>query len=146
MLITPKPGYAVISADITGAEDWLAAGYSGDPKLMEIYSSGKDSYVEFAAITGAVPPGPFATSPTSELEQIQRAAQNREAGDPVRRQETTLSKQLAVPPWKAARILNAHRAAYDVYWQWVADRARSRRESRIRRHRLRLAPVHPEYE
>ena len=57
MLITPKPGYAVISADITGAEDWLAAGYSGDPKLMEIYSSGKDSYVEFAAITGAVPPG-----------------------------------------------------------------------------------------
>jgi DNA polymerase I len=42
MLLQPKPGMALVAADIAGAEDWLAAGYSGDPKLIEIYSSGKD--------------------------------------------------------------------------------------------------------
>lgn len=38
--------------------------------------------------------------------------------------ETTLSRQLGVPVWKAGQILNAHRRAYSVYWQWVADRAK----------------------
>ena len=123
MLITPKPGYAVISADITGAEDWLAAGYSGDPKLMEIYSSGKDSYVEFAAITGAVPPGTVRDKSNKELEKIRAQHKIAKLAIQYGVQETTLSKQLAVPAWKAARILNAHRAAYNVYWQWVADRA-----------------------
>jgi hypothetical protein len=37
--------------------------------------------------------------------------------------ENTLSKQLGVQPWKAGRILNAHREAYAIYWQWVDDEA-----------------------
>jgi DNA polymerase-1 len=41
-LLTPRSGYALVTADITGAEDWLAAGYSGDPELMRIYSGGAD--------------------------------------------------------------------------------------------------------
>ena len=122
-LITPKPGYAVISADITGAEDWLAAGYSGDPKLMEVYSSGADSYIEFAIVTGALPPGSKRDKSNREMERIRaqhkiaKLAVNYGVG------ENTLSKQLGVQPWKAGRILNAHREAYAVYWQWVDDEA-----------------------
>jgi DNA polymerase I-like protein with 3'-5' exonuclease and polymerase domains len=122
-LITPKPGYAVISADITGAEDWLAAGYSGDPKLMEVYSSGADSYIEFAIVTGALPPGSKRDKSNREMERIRaqhkiaKLAVNYGVG------ENTLSKQLGVQPWKAGRILNAHREAYAIYWQWVDDEA-----------------------
>ena len=123
MLITPKPGYAVISADVTGAEDWLAAGYSGDPKLMEVYSSGADSYIEFAVVTGALPPGSRRDKSNREMERIR--AQHKVAKLAVNYGvgEGTLSRQLAVPVWKAGRILNAHREAYAVYWQWVDDQA-----------------------
>jgi hypothetical protein len=122
-LITPKPGYAIVSADITGAEDFLASGYSGDEKLMEIYSSGKDSYIEFAAVTGAVEPGTKRDKKNRELEVIR--AQHKVAKLAIQYgvQENTLSKQLGVPTWKAGRILNAHREAYSVYWKWVEDQA-----------------------
>ena len=123
-LIAPKPGYAVISADITGAEDWLASGYSGDPKLMEIYSSGKDSYVEFAAITGAVPPGTVRDKSNKELERIRAQHKIAKLAIQYGVQANTLSKQLGVPVWKASQILNSHREAYSVYWQWVEDQAK----------------------
>lgn len=122
-LITPKPGYAVVSADITGAEDWLAAGYSGDPKLMEIYSSGKDSYIEFAAITGAVPPGTTRDKSNKDLEKIRAQHKIAKLAIQYGVQSKTLSKQLGVPEWQAGRILVAHRTAYARYWAWVEDQA-----------------------
>jgi hypothetical protein len=42
---------------VTGAEDRLATGFSGDPELMRIYSSGEVGYLEFAAVTDADPLG-----------------------------------------------------------------------------------------
>lgn len=120
-LIKAKLGYAIVSADITGAEDWLASGYSGDPELMRIYSSGADSYIEFAQITGAVPPGTKRDKKNRELESIR--AQHKVAKLAIQYgvQENTLSKQLGVPVWRAGRILNSHREAYSVYWRWVQD-------------------------
>ena len=59
-----------MACDVTGAEDWLAAGYSGDPELMRIYSSGADSYMEFAAVTGEVPAGTRRDKSNTELEII----------------------------------------------------------------------------
>lgn len=123
-LIAPKPGYVVVSADVTGAEDWLAAGYSGDPKLMEIYSSGLDSYVEFAAVTGAVPPGTKRDKSNRDLEHIRAQHKTAKLAIQYGVQANTLSKYLGVPVWKASQILNSHREAYSVYWQWVADQAK----------------------
>jgi len=37
-LVCAPPGCAIVHADIVGAEAWLAAGFSGDPELMRIYS------------------------------------------------------------------------------------------------------------
>ena len=42
-LLAPRPGRALVACDVTGAEDWLAAGLTGDPGIMRIYSSGADS-------------------------------------------------------------------------------------------------------
>jgi DNA polymerase family A len=123
-LITPKPGYAIISADVTGAEDWLAAGFSGDPKLMEIYSSGADSYIAFATVTGALPEGSKRDKSNREMEKIRAQHKIAKLAIQYGVGETTLSRQLGVPVWKAGQILNAHRRAYSVYWQWVADRAK----------------------
>ncbi|HEX8815102.1 MAG TPA: DNA polymerase, partial [Terriglobales bacterium] len=36
----------------------------------------------------------------------------------------TLRKYLGVPLWKAQHIINSHKQAYAVYWQWVDDQAR----------------------
>ena len=69
-LITPWEGIALVSCDVTGAEDWLAAGFSGDPELIRIYSSGADSYMEFAAVTGAVAPGTRRDKTNRDLETV----------------------------------------------------------------------------
>jgi len=123
MLLTAKPGHAIVSADITGAEDWLASGYSGDPKLMEIYSSGKDSYIEFAAVAGTVPAGTVRDKSNRALENIRGQYKIAKLAIQYGVGPDTLSGQLGEPVWKAGQILNAHRRAYSVYWQWVADRA-----------------------
>jgi DNA polymerase I len=124
MLITPKPGYAVVSADITGAEDFLASGFSGDERLMEIYQSGKDSYIEFAAVTGAVPVGTVRDKKDRDLEAVR--AQHKVAKLAIQYGvgEDTLSKHLGVPVWKAGLIIASHKREYAVYWGWVADQAR----------------------
>ncbi len=122
-LLTPRPGYALVTADITGAEDWLAAGYSGDPELMRIYSSGADSYIEFAGVTGAVPAGTKRDKSNRELENIRAQHKTAKLAIQYGVQALTLAKYLGVPVWKAGQILNSHREAYNVYWQWVDDQA-----------------------
>jgi hypothetical protein len=128
MLLRAKRGYALVTADITGAEDWLAAGFSGDEKLMALYSSGLDGYMEFAAVTGAVPPGTKRDKGNPELEKIR--AQHKVAKLAIQYgvKENTLAKQLGVPVWKAGQIINAHKEAYSVYWQWVDDQAELAKE------------------
>ena len=127
-LLTPRLSYALVTADITGAEDWLAAGYSGDPELMRIYSSGADSYVEFAGITGAVPVGTKRDKSNRELETIRAQHKTAKLAIQYGVQANTLAKYLGVPVWKAGHIINSHRQAYNVYWQWVDDQAAKARK------------------
>jgi hypothetical protein len=120
-LITPRPGYAIVHADIVGAESWLAAGFSGDPELMRIYSSGADQYIEFAIVTGALPPGTKRDKNNREHENIR--AQHKTALLAINYgvKEKTLAIYLGVPEWKAAAIINAHKGAYAIYWGWAVD-------------------------
>jgi len=112
---------ALVSCDITGAEDWLAAGYSGDPELMRIYSSGADSYTEFAAITGAVPVGTKRDKSKKELEAIRAQHKTAKLAIQYGVAANTLGKYLGVPAWKAGHIINSHKTGYGVYWQWTED-------------------------
>jgi DNA polymerase-1 len=123
-LVAPRERMALVACDVTGAEDWLAAGFSGDPELMRIYSSGADSYIEFAAVTGAVPPGTKRDKSNKELEIIRSLHKTAKLAIQYGVGGETLSHYLGVPVWKARRIINSHRKAYAVYWQWVEDQAK----------------------
>jgi hypothetical protein len=127
-LITPREGMALISCDVTGAEDWLAAGFSGDPELMRIYASGADSYMEFAAVTGAVAPGTQRDRANKELEIIRAQHKTAKLAIQYGVGGETLSQYLGVPLWKAQRIINFHKLGYSVYWRWVEDQAKLAKE------------------
>jgi DNA polymerase-1 len=127
-LITPREGMAVVACDVTGAEDWLAAGFSGDPELMRIYSSDADSYIEFAAVTGAVPPGTKRDKNNKELENIRAQHKTAKLAIQYGVGGETLRKYLGVPLWKAQHIINSHKQRYAVYWQWVDDQAMCAKE------------------
>jgi hypothetical protein len=123
-LIAPRKGMALVTGDVTGAEDWLAAGFSGDPELMRIYSSGADSYVEFAAVTGAVTPGTKRDKKNKILEIIRAQHKTAKLAIQYGVGGKTLRQQLNVPLWKAQYIINCHKQKYAVYWQWVDDQAK----------------------
>ena len=120
-LITPREGYAIVHGDIIGAESWLAAGFSGDPELMRVYSSGADQYIEFAIAAGALPPGTVRDKSNREMERIR--AQHKIALLAINYgvKEKTLALYLGVPEWKAAAIINAHKTAYAQYWNWAEE-------------------------
>jgi hypothetical protein len=123
-LITPREGMALVSCDVTGAEDWLAAGFSGDRELMRIYSSGADSYMEFAAVTGAVVPGTRRDKTNRDLEKVRAMHKTAKLAIQYGVGPSTLAEYLGVPQWKAGQIINAHKKGYGVYWQWVEDQAK----------------------
>jgi DNA polymerase I len=120
-LITPLPGMAIVHADIVGAESWLAAGFSGDPELMRIYTSGADQYIEFASVTGAVPKGTVRDKSDKELERKRGMHKTALLAINYGVKEKTLAQYLGVQEWKAAAIINAHKEAYGVYWAWAED-------------------------
>ena len=128
-LLAPRPGMALISCDVTGAEDWLAAGLSGDKELMRIYSSGADSYMEFAAITGAVAPGTRRDKSNRELEDIRAQHKTAKLAIQYGVGGATLSKYLNVPLWKAQRIINSHKEGYAVYWAWADEQVEQAKRS-----------------
>ena len=111
-LVTPREGYAIVHGDIVGAESWLAAGICRDPELMRIYSSGADQYIEFAMVTGALPPGSTRDKSNREMERIRAMHKTALFAINYGVQSKTLALYLGVPEWKAAAIINAHKAAY----------------------------------
>jgi hypothetical protein len=129
-LIKPPEGYALVIADIVSAESWLAAIYSGDPGLTRIYASGADSYIEFAIVTGAAPPGTVRNKKNAELERIRSMHKTALLSINYGVKEKTLSEYLGVPVWQASRIINDHREAYAVYWGWVEDQRGKAHENR----------------
>jgi DNA polymerase I-like protein with 3'-5' exonuclease and polymerase domains len=110
-----------VHADIVGAESWLAAGLSRDPELMRIYSSGADQYIEFAMVTGALPPGTVRNKMDREMERIRAMHKTALLAINYGVKSKTLSLYLGVPEWKAGAIINAHKAAYFQYWNWAEE-------------------------
>jgi len=121
-LITPREGMAIVHADIVGAESWLAAGFSGDPELMRIYTGGADQYIEFGVVTGMLPPGSVRDKSNPGRERIRAMHKTALLAINYGVKEKTLATYLGVPEWKAGAIINAHKTAYGVYWEWAITR------------------------
>ena len=56
-LIQPPQGRALILVDWSAQELHIAARLSGDPKLIEIVTNGKDPYISLAVMVGLAPKG-----------------------------------------------------------------------------------------
>jgi hypothetical protein len=121
-LITPREGMAIVHGDIVGAESWLAAGFSGDPELTRIYQSGADQYIEFGIVTGMLPPGTVRDKSNPGRERIRAMHKTALLAINYGVKEKTLGTYLGVPEWKAGAIINAHKTAYGVYWEWAITR------------------------
>jgi hypothetical protein len=128
-LITPREGMAIVHGDIVGAESWLAAGFSGDPELMRIYTSGADQYMEFAAVTGVVAKGTVRDKSRPDLERVRDMHKTALLAINYGVKEKTLGTYLGVPPWKAGYIINTHKEAYGVYWAWAVGQVEKAKAS-----------------
>lgn len=56
--IKARPGYKIVSMDLTTAEVYMAAVLSGDKKLMEVFTSGSDFHASIAKLVFKLPGTP----------------------------------------------------------------------------------------
>ena len=113
-LIVPPPGRAIIAADYSAQEIAIAAALSGDPALIESYSSG-DPYLAFAKLAGLVPPDATKESHTEERERCKAVVLGTNYGMAA----MGLAMRLNIPAHEAAHLLRLHRVSYPVFWRWV---------------------------
>jgi DNA polymerase I len=117
-LIRPEPGTAIIYADYSSQEIYIAAYKSGDPNMIEAVSSG-DAYLWFARKVGLVP-----EDATKES--------HREYRDRVLKQFLLSVNYAAEADGIAQRIhesrdfvehvlLGNHRRIFSTYWRWSDD-------------------------
>jgi hypothetical protein len=114
-LIKPPPGYGVAYIDWSQQEFGIAASLSGDATMMRDYLSG-DPYLAFAKTAGAIPPDGTKDTHPKIREQYKTAALGVQYG----LEEGGLANKLGIPAIAARRLLQAHRLAYRVYWEWRA--------------------------
>ncbi len=112
-LIKPAPGYGLAYVDFSSQEVAIAAALSGDPALMGAYSSG-DVYLAFAKQAKLAPGHATKASHKNVRNQCKAVVLGVQYG----MQSYTLAQRIGQPEIYARRLLEAHRRAYPVFWQW----------------------------
>ncbi len=112
-LIRPGPGQAVAYCDWTAQEVAIAAGLSGDPRLIEHYQT--DMYLRFAAAAGIAPPD--ATKETHE--EIREVCKTIVLGVGYGMGDRTMATRAGITRIEARALLWAHRTTYPQFWRWI---------------------------
>ncbi len=112
-LIQPEPGRAVAYVDWTQQEFGIAAALSGDPAMMDAYTSG-DPYLTFAKQARAVPPDATKKSHPRERDQFKVCALAVQYG----MGPESLARSLDQPTAMARELLRLHRETYPIFWKW----------------------------
>jgi DNA polymerase I len=112
-LIKPKPGYGIAYIDYEKQEFGIAAALSGDTAMIEAYES-DDSYMAFGKETGLIPPGGDKNSHSNERDFCKTTI----LGIQYSMSEYGLARKLGISVFKARGLLNNHRRAYHVFWEW----------------------------
>ncbi|MFO0897586.1 MAG: DNA polymerase [Pirellulales bacterium] len=112
-LIRPQPGWAVAYVDWSKQEFAIAAALSGDPAMMDAYTSG-DPYLTFAKQAGAVPADATKESHKAERERFKVCALAVQYG----MGERSLSQSLGQPEIVARELLRLHQQTYPKFWRW----------------------------
>lgn len=120
-LIRPKPGFGVAYLDYSQQEFGIAASLSGDPKMIEAYTSG-DPYLAFAKQAGAVPPNATKQSHEAVRDQYKACVLAVQYG----MAEESLATKIGQPVIVARQLLRMHRETYPKFWSWsdsIVDQA-----------------------
>ena len=120
-LIRPEPGMAVAYLDFVSQEIAVGAALSGDPAMLEAYSSG-DFYLAFARQAGAVPADATKASHAEERALFKACALAVMYGMGPQ----SLAQRIGKPTAAAAELLSLHRRTYPKFWKWsesAVDRA-----------------------
>ncbi len=120
-LIRSKPGYGIAYIDWSQQEFGIAAALSGDPKMLEAYTSG-DPYLAFAKQAGAAPADATKESHEAVRELYKQCVLAVQYG----MQEESLAAKINQPVILARQLLRMHRETYPKFWSWsdaVVDQA-----------------------
>ncbi len=112
-LIKPEPGRAIAYVDWSQQEFAIAGALSGDPGMMEAYSSG-DPYLTFAKQAGAVPPNATKKTHPGERTRFKVCALAVQYG----MGEQSLAASLGEPEIVGRELLRLHKQTYPAYWRW----------------------------
>ena len=124
-LIRPPEGYALAYLDWSQQEIAIAAGLSGDEKLIAAYESG-DVYLAFAKQAGLV----RQTATKKSHEAIRQACKAIVLGIAYGKEAESIAEdaprltrpdgtQRQMTRHEAGRLLAAHKATYHVFWRWI---------------------------
>jgi DNA polymerase I len=115
-LIRPEPGRALAYIDWSSQEIGIAAGLSGDERLIDAYKSG-DIYMAFARDAKLVP-----IDATKQSHPDKRAVcKTIVLGLGYGMGEETMAARAHISVPEARELLQQHRAVYKEYWKWSED-------------------------
>ena len=112
-LIQPPRGYGIAYIDWAQQEFGIAAALSGDPLMLEAYSSG-DPYLAFAKQAGAAPANATKSSHKAIRDQFKACVLAVQYGMGAE----ALAQRINQPPIRARDLLRLHHETYRVFWAW----------------------------
>lgn len=114
-LVTPPPGHGLALIDWEQQELGIAAGRSGDPRMCEEYRAG-DIHMAVAIAARLAPPGATKATHPAARERAKTVSLGTNYGiSPY-----GVALALGIPLVEGRELLEAHKAAYPVFWAWLA--------------------------
>ena len=113
-LITPPPGYGLAMIDWAAQEIAIAAGRSGDPGMCAAYETG-DVHMAVAIGAKLAPAGATKATHPAARERAKTVSLGTNYGISPRGVSLAIGISLA----EGREILQAHAAAYPVFWSWI---------------------------
>jgi hypothetical protein len=115
-LIRPEPGRALAYIDWSSQEIGIAAGLSGDERLIDAYKSG-DVYMAFARDAKLVP----ADATKQSHPDMRAVCKTIVLGLGYGMGEESMAARAHISVPEARELLQQHKAVYKKYWKWSED-------------------------
>ena len=112
-LIRPPEGYGLAYIDFSAQEIAIAAGLSGDERMIDGYRSG-DPYLAFAKQARMVP----ADATKESHKQIRDRCKEVVLGVNYGMGPDSMAEKAGITPTEANEILRLHRESYPQFWRW----------------------------
>ena len=113
-LIRPPEGWGLAYVDFAAQEIAIAAGLSGDQRMIEAYRSG-DPYLAFAKAAGLASADATVASHAavrSRCKEVMLGVNYGMAAD-------AMALKLGIAPVEARELLRLHRRTYPQFWRWM---------------------------